>query len=199
MAPTARGSYCAARGEQWQVEFVPGTDRAVVRDGNATGGPQNLDILGFRPGSDSVFPFAVRPNVLERAPRASPDGRWVAYVSNETGRDEVFVRPFPGGPAVQVSDGGGAEPVWARGRHELFYKGNDDFIAAQFAPGSPFTIVARRKLFSVKRGFFNNPWAARYDVLPGDSTFLMLDPGDDASQADVRTILIQHPAFLSER
>ena len=186
-------------GEQWQVEFVPGTDRALVREGNATGGPQNLDIVGFRPGSDSVFPFAVRPNVLERAPRASPDGRWVAYVSNETGRDEVFVRRFPGGPAVQVSDGGGAEPVWARERRELFYKGNDDFIAAQFGPGSPFTTVARRKLFSVKRGFFNNPWAARYDVLPGDSTFLMLDPGDDASQADVRTILIQHPAFLADR
>jgi len=186
-------------GEQWQVEFVPGTDRALVREGNATGGPQNLDIVGFRPGSDSVFPFAVRPNVLERAPRASPDGRWVAYVSNETGRDEVFVRPFPGGPAVQVSDGGGAEPVWARERRELFYKGNDDFLAAQFGPGSPFTTVARRKLFSVKRGFFNNPWAARYDVLPGDSTFLMLDPGDDASQADVRTILIQHPAFLADR
>ena len=74
---------------------------------------------GWKPGKPTVFlnsPFA------EREPMFSPDGRWLAYWSNETGRNEVYVRPFPGpGGKWQISTDGGNYPTWSRTKHELFY------------------------------------------------------------------------------
>ena len=59
----------------------------------------------------------------------SPDGRWIAYQSNESGRAEVFVRPFPGpGGKWQISTGGGRFPRWSQKRHELFYLAPDNRI-----------------------------------------------------------------------
>jgi serine/threonine-protein kinase len=59
----------------------------------------------------------------------SPDGRWLAYSSNELGRSEVYVRPFPGpGGKWQISTGGGAYPTWSHTRHELFYGTSDGQI-----------------------------------------------------------------------
>jgi serine/threonine-protein kinase len=183
-------------GDQWQVEFVAGTDRLIVRDGNASGGAQNLDVRSFRLGSDSMWPFAALPNVLERAPRVSSDGRWVAYVSNETGRDEVFVRPATGdgsGAAYQLTNTGGSEPVWSRSGKVLFYKSQGSLMSGDVGPGATFTVTSRR-LFDVTP-LFNNPWHARYEPLPGDSTFLAIETYEgDADESAARTILIQHPS-----
>jgi Tol biopolymer transport system component len=81
---------------------------------------------GWKPGKPTIFlktPFA------ERAPMFSPDGRWLAYQSTETGRDEVYIRPFPaGGGKWQISTGGGILPTWSRTRHELFYATPDQRI-----------------------------------------------------------------------
>ena len=64
----------------------------------------------------------------------SPDGRWVAYQSNETGRDEVYVRPFRGrGEGWQISTGGGSFPVWSRARRELFYGLDGQIMVAPYA------------------------------------------------------------------
>jgi serine/threonine-protein kinase len=58
----------------------------------------------------------------ETQPAFSPDGRWIAYQSNESGRDEIYVRPYPGpGGKWQISTGGGVFPLWSRTSHELFY------------------------------------------------------------------------------
>ena len=62
----------------------------------------------------------------EHSPRFSPDGKWLAYVSNESGRDEVYVRPYPTGDRVPVSTRGGDGPVWRRDGKELFYQGAYD-------------------------------------------------------------------------
>ena len=63
-------------------------------------------------------------------PQFSPDGRWVAYQSNETGRNEVYVVPYPGpGRKVTVSNQGGTEPRWARNGRELFYRNGDQMMA----------------------------------------------------------------------
>ena len=73
---------------------------------------------GWKPGTPTVFlngPFA------EREPIFSPDGRWLAYQSNESGRPEVYVRPFPGQCGKwQVSTTGGINATWSRTRRELF-------------------------------------------------------------------------------
>lgn len=68
---------------------------------------------------------------IETWPVISPDGRWVAHASNETGVFEVYVRAFPdGGPAVRVSRGGGRVPVWSRARRELLYQTDDERVMA---------------------------------------------------------------------
>jgi serine/threonine-protein kinase len=64
-------------------------------------------------------------------PMFSPDGRWIAYQSDESGRNEIFVRPFPGpGGKWQVSTDGGVWPTWSRTRHELFYRSGDGHVMA---------------------------------------------------------------------
>jgi serine/threonine-protein kinase len=77
------------------------------------------DTSGWKPGKATAFvstPFG------ERDAMFSPDGRWIAYSSNESGRDEIYVRPFPGpGGRVLVSGTGGVSPTWSRARQELFY------------------------------------------------------------------------------
>jgi len=74
---------------------------------------------GWKPGKPTVFlstPF------VEASPEFSPDGRWIAYTSNESGRFEVYVRPFPGpGGKWQVSTDGGGVSLWSRVRREIFY------------------------------------------------------------------------------
>ena len=65
----------------------------------------------------------------EQLPRFSPDGRWLAYESNESGAFEIYVRPFPGpGGRSQISTGGGTNAVWSRARHELLYRAPDGRI-----------------------------------------------------------------------
>jgi eukaryotic-like serine/threonine-protein kinase len=81
---------------------------------------------GWKPGKPSVF---LATPAGEQEPMFSPDGRWIAYISNESGRYEVFVRPFPGpGGKWQISTGGGFEAAWSRTRHELFYRAPDQRI-----------------------------------------------------------------------
>jgi eukaryotic-like serine/threonine-protein kinase len=75
---------------------------------------------GWKPGKPTVF---LNSPTNEQEPMFSPDGRWIAYQSNESGRMEVFVRPFPGpGGKWQISTAGGDEMMWSRSRHELFYR-----------------------------------------------------------------------------
>ena len=88
-------------------------------------------------GDRKPFPV-IRTNFDERDGQFSPDGRWIAYQSNESGRYEVYVQPFPGpGNKVQVSDNGGAQVRWRRDGRELFYIALDDRLTAvpiRFAP-----------------------------------------------------------------
>ena len=86
---------------------------------------------GWKPGKPTVF---LNSPAQEREPMFSPDGRWLAYVSNESGRDEVYVRPFPGpGGKWLISTGGGSIPTWSRTKRELFYGLNGQIMVAPFA------------------------------------------------------------------
>ena len=77
----------------------------------------------------------------ESAPELSPDGRWLAYQSDETGEMRVYVRPFPGsGARVPVSLGGGTEPAWAPSGRELFYRSGDSVFVAS-VEGSASNVV----------------------------------------------------------
>src|SRR5262249_9638205 len=110
----------------------------------------------------------------ELAPMFSPSGRYIAYQSTESGRSEIYVRPFPGpGGKTQVSTEGGIEPVWSRDGKELFYRQGDKLMAVDVHTESTFTAGVSRKLFeghyvpSVTGG-------AGYDVSPEGTRFLMV-------------------------
>ena len=105
--------------------------------------------------------------------RPSPDGRQVAYVSAETGGNEVYVRPYPEpGGRVQVSSGGGTEPVWSRDGQRLFYVAGRRIMAARLAPPPNVRVLARDSLFV--GGGFGDFSGATYDVAPDGGSFLML-------------------------
>jgi eukaryotic-like serine/threonine-protein kinase len=85
----------------------------------------------------------------ESAAAFSPDGRWISYVSDESGRKEVYVRPFPGaGGRIKISSEGGAEPVWTRGGHELLYRQGNQFLSVDIrtkpglAAGTPHVLFS---------------------------------------------------------
>jgi hypothetical protein len=109
-----------------------------------------MDILVARPGVDRVARPLLATSFDEQEPSLSPDGRWIAYVSNETGVDEVFVRPFPDVEAGkwQVSSGGGTSSVWSGDGRELFFWGASRSMNAVDFRGVPPTPGPSRVLFT---------------------------------------------------
>ena len=98
-------------------------------------------------GERTPVPFLVTP-FNERSPMFSPDGRWLAYVSDESGRDEVYVRSYPEtGKKVPISAEGGTDPVWSKNGRELFYRSGDSLMAAPVKTGTAFTVSKPQKLF----------------------------------------------------
>jgi serine/threonine-protein kinase len=112
----------------------------------------------------------------EYMPAISPDARWIAYVSLESGREEVYVRPFPQVDRArwQVSPAGGTSPVWAHSGRELFYLApGDTLVAASITATPDFQVTGRHPLFSTQPFVFQ-PWHQAFGVMPGDQNFVML-------------------------
>ncbi|CAN5920215.1 hypothetical protein BH11GEM2_BH11GEM2_11960 [soil metagenome] len=102
--------------------------------------------------ADLAGPHALLPVVREKfdnyMPALSPDGRWLAYTSMSSGAHEIYVRPFPGpGSAVQVSEGGGTEPVWSRDGTRLLYRSGNAVHAATISVTPAFSVGTRSLLF----------------------------------------------------
>ncbi len=122
-------------------------------------------------GTEPPIPVAVSPGDEEQG-KFSPDGRWVAYMSNESGRPEVYVVTFPAREGKwQVSQGGGSEPRWSRDGRELFYIDAENRFQSVEVIHSPsgFTAGAVRPLFQYHG--VGGTW--RYDVSPDGSRFLV--------------------------
>jgi Tol biopolymer transport system component len=137
------------------------------------------DVWAIRSGVDSVPRGLVVTPFDEKALALSPDGRWLAYESDETGRNEVYVRPFPNVNAdkVPVSIAGGVAPVWAHSGRELFYlNANREMIAATIGVTNGFAVSERTVLFTLDPSIlFREPEQyAMYDIAPGDRRFVML-------------------------
>ena len=94
--------------------------------------PGSADIEGIRPGIDSAAVPLVASKFSDMAPAISPNGRWLAYASDESGRFEVYVVPFPNTSAAKwaVSTGGGTEPLWSHKGNELFYRDRSGYLVA---------------------------------------------------------------------
>jgi serine/threonine-protein kinase len=135
--------------------------------------------IGVDMGVDSVPVPLVTTEFSETSPAVSPNGRWLAYASNESGQYEVYVRPFPNtnDGKWRVSTNQGTEPVWAHSGRELFYKGSGDLMVVEVLPGATFVTGERRVLFSTQgyRSAFTHQF---YDVTADDQRFVMIrNPG----------------------
>jgi Tol biopolymer transport system component len=133
--------------------------------------------------SDRKAQLFLRTPFNESAPRFSPDGRWLAYVSDESGRYEVYVQPYPGpGGKWQISTEGGTEPVWNRNGRELFYRSGDKMMAVDIASQPSFTAGKPRVLFQGQ--YLPTPATfPNYDVSPDGQRFLMLKPSEQEQAA----------------
>jgi len=130
--------------------MVPGS---WSKDGKALAffqfpGGTERDLWVFEQGDDpQPKPFLVT-RFNERAPSFSPDQRWMAYVSDSSGRDEVYLRPYPGpGGERPVSTGGGREPVWSRDGRELFYREGNRMMVVPVDIGTASSLGQPRALF----------------------------------------------------
>jgi Tol biopolymer transport system component/tRNA A-37 threonylcarbamoyl transferase component Bud32 len=117
-------------------------------------------------------------------PAMSPDGNWLAYASNASGRYEVYVRPFPGpGAAVQISDIGAIEPVWSKDGRGLYYRAGQRLVSAALA-FSPRLVVASRQLM-FGDAFDSDMPHANYDVTRDGKAFVMIGGAVTGSEAVV--------------
>jgi Tol biopolymer transport system component len=135
-----------------------------------------FDVWALPSGGDRKPRAVVRTPFAEQYPRLSPDGRWLAYTSNESGRSEVLVQSFPE-PAgrTQISTNGGIEPVWSRDGRELFYLNGDAMMAVEIRTSPTFTAGSPRKLFEGR--YVPSPnGVSSYDVSQDGQRFLRVQP-----------------------
>ena len=138
-------------------------------------------------GGGKPVPF-VQTAFTEASPAFSPDGRWVAYQSNESGRDEVYVQPFPGpGAKALVSTDGGTEPAWSRKGDELFYRNGDKMMVVPTIIQPTFTASKPEVLF--ERPYWMYPPLRNYDVTPDGRRFLMIKESEQVAAA-TRVIVV---------
>ena len=156
-------------------------------------GRRNIQIWILRmTGERKALPFATEANIQEDS-RFSPDGRWIAYKSMESGTNEIYVRAFPGpGSKVQISTDGGTDPRWRRDGKELFYLSLDRKLMTvpvrldgAFQAGRPAPLFAVQPLLRI----------SSYDVAPDGRRFLVKSPSGEEGSPSL-TLLTDWTALL---
>jgi len=160
-----------------EINWSPDGKWLVVRTDNGTAGAG--DLVGKRTSGDTTAVPLVDSPFTELNPAVSPDGRWLAYASNESGQNEVFVRPFPNTQDArwQVSSGGGFQPRWSPDGRTLYYidPGAGLLMAVPVTPNPSFSIGAPRSLFSTS-SFLLDGFQTTYEVAPDGRHFYFLAP-----------------------
>jgi len=149
-------------------------------------------------GDTSTIEIAASDRYREAAPTLSPDARWIAYASNETGRHEVYIQPFPNvaGGKWPVSPSGGDEPLWSRDGRELFYRnGAGEMVAVEILSNGSPPIGQQRALFSTLP-YLRDAFYRSYDVTPDRQRFVMLRRPTGQGVEDTRLIVVEN--FLEE-
>jgi serine/threonine-protein kinase len=166
----------------------------VLRTDNTTAGAG--DLVGVRTRGDATPVPLVASGFTELQPAISPDERWLAYTSNESGTNEVYVRPFPNTTDGhwQVSNGGGTAPLWAPSGRELFYLNRDGrLIAAEVQPTSTTFAVERVVPLFDASGFLGDGFHRGYDVAPDGRSFIFVSPrGGIATSMAPQIVWVDH-------
>jgi eukaryotic-like serine/threonine-protein kinase len=144
-------------------------------------------------------PFLATP-YEETAPAFSPDGRWMAYMSNESGRREIYVQPYPGpGGKWQISTDGGMEPVWNPNGRELFYRSGDTMMAVEVTTQPSFSAGRPRVLFDAGQYLPTPLTFPNYDVSPDGQRFLMLKATEQEQAATQINVVLNWFEELKQR
>jgi serine/threonine-protein kinase len=127
----------------------------------------------------------------ERSPSFSPDGRWIAYTSDESGRDEIYVRPYPGpGGKWPISRDGGREPVWSATGTELFFRQGNSIVGVEVQTNGE--IVAGEPRIIVSGGYdvtYAASGSQTYDVAPDGQRFVTTQSVEHEAPRHIRVVL----------
>ena len=152
----------------------------VYREGSGTARHLGAMQIGVDSIGRSLLPGS---KAQEYSPTLSPDGRWLAYASDESGRDEVYIRPFPNEESAKyaVSRNGGTEPTWSRSGRELFFRTPaEELVAAAIATGPVPTVTSLTVLFRTD-AYITDVRHRNFTVFPDDQSFLFVKrPGLNA-------------------
>ncbi len=178
-------------GQIFPTSFLPDGSGVLVygSPGGRSNSNDDISLLSFD-GSDRATPL-LNTGFAESYPALSPDGHWLAYVSDESGREEIYVRPFPDTDSGrwQVSSDGGTQPLWAPSGQEIFYRSDEAIVVVpiqttpRFAPGNPQALFADE--YVLEQGGPN------YDVSTDGERFLMIKDAGDASST-ARIVIVEN-------
>ena len=167
--------------DHWPHAFSPDGTHLVFSEG-ARGGDRDLAMLSMKDGREAVRLLATE--FRESNAEISPDGRWLAYQSDASGQNEIYVRPFPGVDEGrwQISTGGGSYPLWGPDGRELFYRDGASNVVAvplrqgpSFQPGTPELVI--------EGGYYQSIFGRSYDISPDGERFLMIKSTGGADDA----------------
>jgi serine/threonine-protein kinase len=178
-----------------EVQGTPDGQWWALRLGGESGVTGLRDIVALRAGDTATVPIAAEP-YDEKAAALSPDGRWIAYESNETGDDEVYVRPFPNAQdgKWQVSAGGGLNPRWSRNGNEIFYVSADGTMSvAEVSTRAGFRVGQRSGLFSLDdRALYYGSNYTAWDVTPDGQRFVFVQFANLDGAAASQLIIVEN-------
>jgi Tol biopolymer transport system component len=174
-----------ATGVNQSAESWSPDGRSIAYTVTAPGTPSYIMVARY--AGDRPAESFDKEKTAEGSPKFSPDGSWLAYCSNESGKPQVYVQAFPGpGPKIQISTDGGTDPVWKRGGGELYYRNGDSMMVVAVSTVTEFRAGRPRELW--KRQYSHGtstscdpPGAtsSNYDVTSDGNRFLMIkDPNE---------------------
>ena len=179
---------------QWPESWSVDGQSLVV--GNNPGGGVDIHVLSF--GEETSTEMLIQTDGVTANSQVSPDGRWIAYQSNESGQFEVYVRPFPNVEEGrwQISSAGGQSPVWSPGGRELFFRGGSwEMMAVAVEPEPTFSVENAEVLFQAPylSTSFNDGRTRTWDVAQ-DGRFLMVKEATESQEAGLapRIVVVQN-------
>lgn len=201
---TYRATRAGTRNIAWRLADGTGTEeRLTTGPGNHSPGSWSPDgtvllymdvtagddIMELRLSERKTQPF-VRTPYSESAPQFSPDGRWVAYLSDESGRQEIYVRPYPGpGGTIQISTGGATEPVWNPNGRELLYRSGNKMMAVETAT-APVLAAGRPRMLFAGDFVLHQTGLPNFDITRDGRRFLMVQPGPQEHLTETQIVVV---------